>query len=73
MIVLFLILSVLALAVFLFLQQASFGKVPSGARLEIIKKSPQFVNGIFRNQNETPTFTGGAHFLKLCILAICEA
>ncbi|TDQ11177.1 MBL fold metallo-hydrolase [Pedobacter metabolipauper] len=62
MITISVILGVLALVVFLFLQQASFGKAPSGLRLERIKKSPQYIDGAFQNQSETPTFTGGGTF-----------
>lgn len=65
MIVLGTVVLVLALAVFLFMQQASFGKAPSGARLERIKKSPQYHDGAFQNQSPTPSFTGGATFFSV--------
>ncbi|MCX2485833.1 MBL fold metallo-hydrolase [Pedobacter sp. MR2016-24] len=65
MIALFLIIGISALIVFLFMQQASFGKSPSGARLERIKKSPQYNDGAFQNQSPTPTFTGGGTFLSV--------
>lgn len=65
MIITFLILGVLALITFLFMQQASFGKAPSGARLERIKQSPQFSDGAFQNQSPTPTFTGGGTFFSV--------
>jgi len=47
------------------MQQASFGKAPSGARLERIKKSPQYKDGAFQNQSLTPTFTGDGTFLSV--------
>jgi L-ascorbate metabolism protein UlaG (beta-lactamase superfamily) len=65
MIITFLILGVLALITFLFMQQASFGKAPSGARLERIKKSPHYLDGAFQNQSPTPTFTGGGTFFSV--------
>jgi L-ascorbate metabolism protein UlaG (beta-lactamase superfamily) len=65
MIILSIVLVALALVVFLFLQQTSFGKAPSGARLARIQKSPQYRDGTFQNQSPTPTFTGGASFLTV--------
>lgn len=62
MIALVIVIGVFTLAVFIFLQQASFGTMPSGARLERIKRSPQYTDGAFANQSETPTFTGGGTF-----------
>ena len=38
---------------YLFLQQKLFGKYPSGLRLERIKKSPNFRDGIFQNLSPT--------------------
>ncbi|MDQ3016108.1 MAG: MBL fold metallo-hydrolase [Bacteroidota bacterium] len=37
-----------------------FGKVPSGSRLERIKKSPHYRNGQLHNVNHTPQLTEGA-------------
>lgn len=62
MITLITIVAVLVLATILFMQQASFGKAPSGARLERIKRSPQYRDGAFQNQSETPALTGGASY-----------
>jgi L-ascorbate metabolism protein UlaG (beta-lactamase superfamily) len=62
MITLITIVAVLVLATILFMQQTSFGKKPSGQRLERIKKSPQYKDGSFQNASPTPTFTGGAGF-----------
>ncbi len=47
------------------MQQAMFGKTPSGARLEKIKQSVNYKNGSFQNQNYTPNFTGGATFFSV--------
>jgi L-ascorbate metabolism protein UlaG (beta-lactamase superfamily) len=65
MIALLIVIGVFTLAVFIFLQQTSFGTMPSGARLERIKRSPQYADGAFANQSETPTFTGGGTFLSV--------
>ena len=67
MIITFSILATLALITFLFMQQASFGKAPSGARLERIKKSAQYSDGAFQNQSPTPTFTGGGTFYSVMV------
>ena len=41
-----------------FLHQPSFGQLPSGERLERIKKSPHYKNGAFQNLHDTPLMTG---------------
>jgi L-ascorbate metabolism protein UlaG (beta-lactamase superfamily) len=65
MITLITIVAVLVLATILFMQQASFGKMPAGKRLERIKRSPQYKDGSFQNASATPTFTGGAGMLTV--------
>lgn len=65
MITLVAIVAVLVLATYLFMQQTSFGKLPTGMRLERIKKSPQYKDGSFQNFSTTPTFTGGAGFFTV--------
>lgn len=42
------------LVVTLYIQLPMFGALPSGERLERIKKSANYKNGSFHNQNETP-------------------
>ncbi|MCC6412791.1 MAG: MBL fold metallo-hydrolase [Saprospiraceae bacterium] len=59
------LLLLLVLFTFLVLSQAKFGKLPTGARLETIKKSPNYQNGAFQNQSETPTFTNGATYFSI--------
>jgi len=39
----------------------SFGRLPKGVRLERIKASPNYVNGEFRNQLPTTTFSEGGN------------
>ena len=41
------------------MRQAKFGKLATGARLERIKKSPNFRDGKFQNLNVTPQLTEG--------------
>lgn len=48
----------LAAGVLLFLNQPSFGRLPSGERLERVKRSPNFRDGAFRNQSPTELMTG---------------
>ncbi len=47
------------------LKQPQFGKLPSGARLERIKKSPNYRNGAFQNQSVTPDLTDGATYFSV--------
>jgi L-ascorbate metabolism protein UlaG (beta-lactamase superfamily) len=53
------------LIIALFMQQRSFGKLPSGNRLERIKKSPQYADGIFKNVNETRLLAEGASYFGM--------
>lgn len=56
------IIVLLAVAVFIFLQQPKFGKMPSGERLARIQKSPNFRDGSFQNLNPTPDLTEGVSY-----------
>ncbi len=55
----------LVLLVTLFMQQAKFGKIPAGARLERIKKSPHFKDGEFKNLNPTQQITSENGFFQM--------
>lgn len=59
-----LVITLLAIAVFLFLQQPKFGKQPTGKRLELIKKSPNYRNGQFQNLSHTPNFAEDVTFFR---------
>lgn len=59
------ILTILSLVTFLFLQQDKFGKSPSGTRLERIKKSPHYKNGKFENLSPTPTLAEGYNYIDV--------
>ncbi len=50
------------IAVYIFMQQPKFGHVPSGERLERIKKSPHYKDGSFRNLSQTPDLTEGVSY-----------
>ncbi len=63
MFIIFSIVIVVFLFGFFFMKQAKFGKLPSGERLEIIKKSPNFKNGTFQNLSDTPSLTEGNSML----------
>lgn len=59
MLVLFSILIIVFLFVFFYMKQDKFGKQPSGERLEIIKKSPNYKDGAFQNLSNTPALVEG--------------
>src|SRR5690606_394754 len=59
MIVLLSIALLLAIAIFLYMQQPQFGKAPHGKRLERIQSSPNYKNGKFQNIHFTPNLTKG--------------
>lgn len=50
-----------------FLKQAKFGDMPADARLERIKRSPNFRNGQFQNQLQTPMMTGDSGSLDTMV------
>ena len=54
-----------SIAVFVILQQSKFGKLPSGDRLERIKKSPNYKDGSFQNQSITPVMTEGVSYFAI--------
>jgi hypothetical protein len=49
------------------MQHSSFGKLPSGKRLERIKKSPNYKNGSFQNLTETTMLAEGASYPKMIV------
>lgn len=51
------LLLVLVLTGAAFISQSSFGRLPRGERLERIKRSPHYRNGIFENIHPTPLMT----------------
>jgi L-ascorbate metabolism protein UlaG (beta-lactamase superfamily) len=61
-----LILGLVVIA-WLFMQQKSFGKLPSGIRLERIRQSPNFRDGSFQNMIPTEMLAEGVSFPKMMI------
>jgi L-ascorbate metabolism protein UlaG (beta-lactamase superfamily) len=65
------ILALLVIGTVWFTRQPQFGKQPSGARLERIKKSPNYKqymrkgDGAFQNESFTPDLTEGSSYLKV--------
>lgn len=51
--------TLLILLTLFYMRQSKFGKTPSRKRLEVMKKSPNFENGRFKNLNHTPQLTEG--------------
>lgn len=47
------------------LAQSKFGKLPSGERLERIKRSPNYRDGAFQNQSRTPVMVEGVSYFSL--------
>ncbi len=65
MITTLIIILAIVVLVYEFMHQPQFGKLPSGNRLELIKKSPNYKDGTFQNQSHTPSLTEGASFFSV--------
>lgn len=59
------IIVVLIIAVYIFMQQAKFGKLPSGERLQKIEQSPNYKDGKFQNLRFTPDLTEGENLFSV--------
>jgi len=59
MIALLIIILLLAVGAFFYMEQPKFGKSPNGQRLERMKKSPNYKDGKFQNIHFTPMLTEG--------------
>ncbi len=57
----------LVVITWLFMQQKSFGKLPSGKRLERIRQSPNYKDGSFQNLVPTEMLAEGASYPKMMI------
>lgn len=51
------VVGMVCISVFAFINQPSFGKLPQGARLERIKRSPHYRDGQFNNLHPTQMLT----------------
>ncbi|WP_294961968.1 MBL fold metallo-hydrolase [uncultured Flavobacterium sp.] len=60
MITFLILIALIAIIIYSFLQHPKFGKAPSGERLAQIQNSPQYKNGKFENQSFTPDLAEGA-------------
>ena len=58
-------LVILSITVFMFMQQPSFGKLPSGSRLERIETSSNYKDGKFRNLIPTNTLAEGVSYFSM--------
>jgi L-ascorbate metabolism protein UlaG (beta-lactamase superfamily) len=65
MIILLSVVLLCVVAFFCYMRQAKFGKAPSGKRLELIKRSPNYKNGKFQNIHFTPTLTEGYSMARI--------
>ena len=59
MIVILILVLLVAMATFFYVQQAKFGQAPSGQRLELIRKADNYKDGKFQNIHYTPDLTEG--------------
>jgi L-ascorbate metabolism protein UlaG (beta-lactamase superfamily) len=59
------ILVLLIVAVFVFLNQPKFGRLPTGQRLEKITHAWNYKNGQFQNFSDTPMFSEGVGFFTV--------
>lgn len=64
------LLIVLTITTFFYMKQSKFGTLPTGERLERVKKSPHYKDGKFINQVERPTITEGYSMLGLAYKAL---
>lgn len=59
------IVTLLSLSVYIYMRQAKFGKSATGERLERMKNSPNYRDGKFQNQHNTPALTEGYGYTKV--------
>lgn len=55
----------LAIFIYLYMQQASFGKTPSGSRIDSLHSSNNFKNGSFNNLSATQMLAEGSSYFKI--------
>ncbi len=59
------IIAILAITIIVFVNQASFGRTPSGERKERVLNSPNYRDGKFQNQSPTKQITSDKGYLSL--------
>jgi L-ascorbate metabolism protein UlaG (beta-lactamase superfamily) len=62
---LFLLLAIFLAALYFWLHQPKFGKIPFGKRLETIENSQNYKEGKFHNLNFTPDLTEGETYFRI--------
>lgn len=60
-----LIIGLVSISVFAYMQHPKFGRKPQGARLERMKLSPHFRDGVFHNLSYTPVMAEGVSYLSV--------
>lgn len=65
MLIILSVLALLAIGAYIFIQQPPFGSAPSGARLDRIKRSPNYRDGAFQNPVPTDVMRQGASYIAL--------
>ncbi|HSZ25840.1 MAG TPA: MBL fold metallo-hydrolase [Cytophagaceae bacterium] len=65
MMLLILVIAIIALTIYLFMQKDVFGQKPEGKRLERIQKSPNYRDGVFQYPEKTPVMAENASYWKL--------
>lgn len=70
LIILLLLLLIMLLCIIIFLRTPVFGKLPSGERLERMKRSTNFSKGAFQNLSPTPQLAEGYSYSKILWAAI---
>ena len=65
LIIILIVIVAFVAGVYIFMQQPLFGHVPTGARLERIKKSPHYRDDKFQNLNPTPDLAEGVSYYKV--------
>lgn len=63
LVALVILIVVLSLVIFFYMRQEEFGALPKGNRLELVKSSPHYKDGRFRNLVERPTLTKGYNMM----------
>jgi L-ascorbate metabolism protein UlaG (beta-lactamase superfamily) len=63
--IIIILIFVLGTAMFFFMQQPAFGRLPAGDRLQKISRSPQYKNGVFTNIHPTPQIAENASYLSM--------
>jgi len=67
MLITLLIIGILAVTAFIFIRQSSFGRIPTGERLEKVKNSSNYREGKFQNLSDTPQLTGDKGYVGAMI------